>query len=198
MNPTETLSSSTIPGLKLREGFAFFFGADCPFSQWHPMGFACRGRDFRTAEHWMMYCKAMLFGDERSAEVVLLAPTPREAKRLGRQVRGFDQRVWSERAPRLVEIGNRLKADANPGFANALLATDGLTLVEASPYDRIWGIGLGAHHEDAVCPERWPGQNLLGKALMVVRSELQREREFGQGAQAPAACPGETPPTELS
>ena len=142
-------------------------------SQWWPAGFTVDGKHHPTAEHWMMAEKARLFGDLASAEAVLDAATPAEAKALGREVRGFDSARWSGHRFDVVVAGNGAKFGQNPRLAEYLLTTGDAVLVEASPVDRIWGIGLAADDPGLDDPARWPGENLLGFALMVVRERLR-------------------------
>lgn len=120
----------------------------------------------------MMASKARLFGDVSIAEKVLDAPGPKEAKALGRQVSGFDNSVWEQNRTEIVVKGNYQKFRSNKELADFLLATSGKVLVEASPVDRVWGIGLNAHDPNASNPLRWRGENLLGFALMEVRDLL--------------------------
>ncbi|MFJ5264593.1 NADAR family protein [Streptomyces sp. NPDC088387] len=147
-------------------------GASC-LSQWWPSAFTVAGVEYATAEHWMMAEKARLFGDAAAAERVLAAGHPAEAKKAGRLVRGFDDAVWErERFPIVVEGGVH-KFGADPELRGFLLGTGARVLVEASPVDRIWGIGLAADAPAAQDPERWRGLNLLGFALMAARERLR-------------------------
>lgn len=141
-------------------------------SQWWLSPFTVDGATYVSAEHWMMAKKAELFDPEKVPEI-LAAPTPEAAKALGRKVRNFDPTRWSEANFQLVTEGNRHKFTQNPELAAWLTATGTQILVEASPVDAIWGIGLAADHPDAPHPDRWPGLNLLGFALMEVRQQLQ-------------------------
>jgi ribA/ribD-fused uncharacterized protein len=141
-------------------------------SQWHPAGLTVDGVRYATAEHWMMAGKARLFGDGEALAQVLAAPHPRAAKGVGQRVRGFDEQVWREHRVELVVRGNVAKFGQHPQLRAFLLATAGRILVEASPLDRIWGIGLGADDERAADPARWRGLNLLGFALMEARARL--------------------------
>ena len=146
-------------------------GKGC-LSQWFPAPFTVDGRTFRTSEHWMMWSKAMLFGDSETAEQILDAVHPHAAKELGRAVRGFDEAVWVERRYSIVVAGSVAKFRQNPELGRFLLGTGGRMLVEASPVDRIWGIGLAASDPGAADPSRWRGLNLLGEALMEARDIL--------------------------
>lgn len=104
---------------------------------------------------------------------MLAAPTPRSAKSLGRSVRNFDESMWSENRSSIVFDGNLAKFSQNPALASYLLDTKDRVLVEASPDDRIWGIGLSEDDRNVRNPERWRGLNLLGFALMRVREHLR-------------------------
>ncbi|MEU6342747.1 NADAR family protein [Streptomyces sp. NPDC046977] len=146
-------------------------GAGC-LSQWWPSRFSVDGVVYPTAEHWMMAGKARLFGDEETLAKILAAPHPQAAKRLGRQVRGFDGEAWEARRSELVVAGNAAKFGQDPALRAYLLGTGRRVLVEASPVDRIWGIGLAADDERAADPAQWRGLNLLGFALMEARTRL--------------------------
>ncbi|HEY9841084.1 MAG: NADAR family protein [Candidatus Sericytochromatia bacterium] len=142
-------------------------------SQWWPADFSVDGEMFATAEHWMMAAKASLFGDAATRSKILLARTPGEAKALGRKVRDYDEARWEAERFAIVVSGNLHKFSQHPPLGAWLCATGQRILVEASPQDRIWGIGLDEHHPDAARPEQWPGLNLLGFALMEVRTKLK-------------------------
>ncbi|MEH0982571.1 NADAR family protein [Micromonospora sp. CPCC 205556] len=142
-------------------------------SQWWPAPFTVDGRRFITAEHWMMWHKAALFGDEEMAEQILAASHPHRAKTLGRQVRGFDEAVWEARRYDIVVAGSVAKFGQHDDLRAYLLGTGERVLVEASPVDRVWGVGLAADDPRAEDPARWRGLNLLGFALMQARDELR-------------------------
>jgi len=144
------------------------------FSQWYPAAFTVAGDTYATAEHWMMAEKARLFGNEDVHARIIAARHPDEAKKLGRQVTGFDPQVWDEQKYESVQAGNYQKFSQHPQLKDYLLTTGDRVLVEASPVDAIWGIGLAATHPDAMQPAKWPGENLLGFALMEVRDQLRR------------------------
>lgn len=151
-------------------------GPGC-LSQWWPAEFSVGGIGYRSAEHYMMSEKALLFGDPGTAAQVRQAAHPGAAKRLGRQVTGFDEQVWAERRFEIVVRGNLAKFGQHPALRGFLLATAGKVLVEAAPNDRIWGIGLVASNDRAADPEHWPGLNLLGFALMEVRCQLSTGKQ---------------------
>ncbi|GAA1023592.1 MULTISPECIES: NADAR family protein [Amycolatopsis] len=151
-----------------RDGSA---GRGC-LSQWWPAPFTEDGRMFATAEHYMMWRKALLFGDETKAERILEARHPRQAKELGRGVVGFDQKQWEACRGEIVLAGSVAKFGQNPELLRFLLGTGKRVLVEASPLDQVWGIGLAADDPDAENPARWRGLNLLGFALAQARTIL--------------------------
>ena len=142
------------------------------FSQWFDSTFVIDDIAYQTAEHWMMAAKARLFGDDESLAKILEATDPKTAKALGRTVKNFDDDDWKANARRLVTEGNLAKFGQNEELKAFLLATNNLVLVEASPYDRIWGIGLKADDDRANSPMTWLGQNLLGFVLMDAREKL--------------------------
>ncbi|GAA4610333.1 hypothetical protein GCM10023195_42340 [Actinoallomurus liliacearum] len=147
-------------------------GKGC-LSQWYPAPFTVDGVRYATAEHYMMAGKARLFGDAEAEERVLADDDPGKAKGAGRRVRGFDEDVWAEHRYRLVVAANEAKFGQRPPLRDFLLATGERVLVEASPYDTVWGIGLSASQPEAVRPSAWRGLNLLGFALMDVRTALR-------------------------
>ena len=153
-------------------------GASC-LSQWWPAEFTVDGLVFPTAEHFMMHRKALLFGDEDTATRILRARHPHEAKNLGREVRGYDDDVWASNRFDVVVAGNLAKFGQHALLCRYLLGTSDRVLVEASPLDRIWGIGLTADDDRAVSPRTWQGGNLLGFVLMAVREELVGESLIG-------------------
>ncbi|MEE1756905.1 NADAR family protein [Streptomyces sp. SP18CS02] len=152
-----------------KEGTA---GASC-LSQWWPSPFTVDGVEYATAEHWMMAAKARLFGDAEAERLAVGAADPALAKKAGRLVRGFDEAIWKRERFAIVVRGSVHKFGQDPALRDYLLATGDRVLVEASPVDRIWGIGLAADDERAHDPTRWRGLNLLGFALMEARDQLR-------------------------
>jgi hypothetical protein len=108
-----------------------------------------------------------------AAGKILAAPDPGAAKALGRQVRGFDEQRWAEHRFDVVVAGNMAKFSQHRQLRDFLAGSGSRVIVEASPRDSVWGIGLAADDERASSPERWPGLNLLGFALMEVRHQLR-------------------------
>ena len=123
----------------------------------------------------MMAEKARLFGDSETRAKILASDSPREHKALGRQVRGFDQALWERERLAIVIRGNLAKFGQDPDLRRALLATGDRLMVEASPIDRIWGVGLRADDPRVHDPKSWRGLNLLGEALVAVRTQLSAE-----------------------
>ncbi|MER7520199.1 NADAR family protein [Streptomyces sp. NPDC126499] len=193
MNDLDTLKHQVRTGAKIK--WLHFWGhrprpdgqlsASC-LSQWWPSPFAVDGVRYATAEHWMMAEKARLFGDAEAEAAALQAPTPAQAKNAGRLVRGFDEAVWEEHRFGIVVRGSVHKFSSEPLRA-FLLGTGARVLVEASPLDRVWGIGLAADDPRAFDPDRWRGLNLLGFALMEARERLR-----GTGA-GDVPAPGTSP-----
>lgn len=165
---------------KQRIKFLFFWGhtvkdeitKSC-FSQWFTGKFEENGIVYKTAEHYMMAGKARLFNDPEILEKIVQASTPNQVKALGRKVKNFDPKVWNEHKYEIVKQGNLLKFSQNQKYKDFLLSTNDKILVEASPYDTIWGIGMLETDSRAENPLLWNGENLLGFALMEVRDELR-------------------------
>lgn len=147
-------------------------GAGC-LSQWWPSLFNVDGRAFATAEHWMMWSKAMLFGDNETAGLILAVDQPHRAKALGRQVRGFDQKTWAAQRFEIVVAGSVAKFSQHKDLGEYLAGTGDRVLVEASPVDAIWGIGLASDDPGATDPTQWRGENQLGFALMRARQLIR-------------------------
>ncbi|MDL2143964.1 NADAR family protein [Flavobacterium tructae] len=143
------------------------------FSQWWLSSFKVNGMTYKTAEHWMMAKKAELFNDNEVLDKIIKANSPAEAKKLGRQVKNYDDAIWLENRFEIVKEGNYHKFSQNPDLKAFLLNTDERVIVEASPVDPIWGIGMAGDHKDVLNPAKWKGLNLLGFALMEVRDELK-------------------------
>ena len=120
----------------------------------------------------MMAQKARLFVDKEAFNKIIKAKSPGEAKAMGREVKNFDNSVWVERRYGIVVDGSLQKFSQHPDLREFLINTKGRILVEASPVDNIWGIGLAADNEKAGYPENWEGLNLLGFALMEARDIL--------------------------
>lgn len=165
--------------MRTTQTHVFFWRTADIYSQWHPAPFSHEGSDYDTAERFMMASKALLFKDLPSYLQIIQAKTPAEVKKLGRGVAGFKSAVWDDNKMSIVELGNYLKFSQNEDLKAQLLATGDRVLVEASPEDLVWGVGL-AEEDPAIEDEGdWKGQNLLGKALMRVRVKF--EMGIGKG-----------------
>jgi ribA/ribD-fused uncharacterized protein len=159
--------------------FVFFWGG------WPSQWFKCRFRidvlEYDCCEQFMMAEKARVFADWQAEAAILAATNPRKQKALGRQVRNFDAATWNAVCRGIVYRANLAKFEQNGELYDLLMATGERTIVEASPEDRIWGIGLRQDDPRAHVPAKWQGTNWLGVAIMQVRDELRRRK----GVEAP-------------
>lgn len=166
-----------------KEDFVFFRGhhekpgkiTKACFSQWYPCEFEMDGQTYNCAEQYMMAEKARVFGDEEVRQQILAESDQQTIKKLGRLVKNYDDAKWAAVRYDVVVKGNLHKFAQNIDLWHFLHDTGGRILVEASPYDRIWGIGMDEHNPDAIHPEEWKGSNLLGFALMEVCENLLAE-----------------------
>ena len=159
--------------MKVTNKYVFFW--DGIYSQWYPAEMEIDEIKYRCCEQYMMHQKALLFGDTETAEKILLTSHPKDQKALGRQVKGFEKVKWDQVCLSVVYKGNLAKFSQNEDLKQELLASENKLLVEASPVDFIWGIGL---HETAIGvedPINWKGLNLLGWSITLVKQELQNK-----------------------
>ena len=141
------------------------------FSQWYKSDFTdISDVKYNCAEQFMMYQKAILFGDNAVAQEILNESNPKNIKALGRKIKNFNQQEWDKNKFEIVIAGNFYKFTQNTNLQNILLKTDSQDIAEASPFDKIWGIGID--EKAAKSGAEWQGENLLGKALMVVRDMI--------------------------
>jgi ribA/ribD-fused uncharacterized protein len=150
----------------------FFYSDKSFLSQWYPAKFKENEIEFSSAEQYMMYHKALCFHDVKTAEKILQTSDPRQQKLLGRQVRNFNNHIWTQQRKRIVKQGNRLKFQQNANLMSQLCQTKGV-LAEASPGDSTWGIGMSATNPQALDRSKW-GLNLLGTILVELRQEFLR------------------------
>ena len=155
------------------ERFTFFWSGI--FSQWHPSPFQINNIWFNCAEQHMMANKASLFGDNDALFKIMNTIEPIDQKRYGREVKNFVQEVWNAKAKSIVYGGNYAKFTQNEDMKKELLVTVGTTLVEASPEDTIWGIGLRKEDPRAQNRNTWKGTNWLGEVLTEVRDDIIKE-----------------------
>jgi len=162
------------------DDFVFFWGHEdrgkgltkvC-LSQWYQCPFVVEGQYYNCAEQYMMAEKARIFGDEEIRQQILAEYSQMAMKKLGRKVRDYDDEIWKEKRFDVVVKGNIAKFSQNEKLLDFLLSTDDKILVEASPKDTVWGIGLDESSPEAIQPRKWIGENLLGFALMEVRDIL--------------------------
>lgn len=150
--------------------YKFFWNSDSYFSNWYKCKFIINGITFNCAEQYMMYQKAILFEDKHIARRILNEISPAEQKRLGREIKRFDYFIWNKVKKDIVKKGLYQKFVQNPKLKDYLLKHKGYIMVEASPYDRIWGIGYQENNAlDNI--NNW-GENLLGKILTELSQEI--------------------------
>ncbi len=168
-----------------RFSFLYFWGHRPPrhggvsqacFSQWWECRFQVGGVEYRCAEQYMMAEKARMFGDEQALQAIMQAEEPGAMKAWGRKVKNFDPQKWDECCSDIVCVGNLAKFSQNLPLRQFLAATESKVLVEASPVDSIWGIGLDKTAPEAADPMQWRGENRLGFALMQVRDLLKTKQ----------------------
>ena len=143
------------------------------FSQWYDCYFIVEDKQYHTTEQYMMANKALLFGDFEMYQEIMQSYNPHDCKKLGRKVRGFEPELWDISKYDIVVKGNKAKFSQNENLREFLLSTGDAILVEASPYDKIWGIGLDREQAEKGGVEQWNGENLLGCALMETRDWLR-------------------------
>lgn len=157
--------------MKVTDKYVLFWNGI--YSNWYPCTFVYKGITFNCSEQAMMWEKAMTFGDEHHAKVILSTDDPQVQKKAGRLIENYDNEKWEEVRYQLVVDILVQKFEQNEVLLDELISTGNKILVEASPYDVIWGIGLGEQDPKALNESAWRGQNLLGKAVMDVRKLLK-------------------------
>ena len=143
------------------------------YSQWHKANMTIGKIEYNSCEQYMMHQKALLFGDEETAELIMEEKNPREQKKFGRMVKNFDKSVWEKNCLAIVYEGNLAKFSQNAGLKEEMLSTGNRFFVEASPFDNVWGIGMDENAQGVEDPSYWLGLNLLGQALTLVKNELR-------------------------
>lgn len=149
------------------------------FSQWWQQDFSFEGLTYFCAEQWMMAEKARLFQDYETLPLILEAGTPKECKSLGRKIKNFHEDKWDKNKGNIVLFGNYLKFSQNSSLSEFLLQTNNDIIAEASPYDKIWGIGMKAGDININNPGKWRGKNLLGFIIMEVRDAIRNNLPVG-------------------
>lgn len=154
----------------MKEHFTFFWSG--PFSNWYRSAFTHNGVRYNCGEQYMMHQKALLFGDKHAAIEIMKEKDPRKQKAWGRKVKNFSKKVWDNKCKPIMVDGLTSKFRQNAHCLSSLLATVGTELVEASPNDDIWGIGLSEDDPRAWDKSTWKGTNWLGEVLTQVRNNI--------------------------
>ena len=144
-------------------------------SNWYLSEFTADGVDFSSMEQYMMYRKAVTFGDEETSRQIMVTNDVGKIKALGRQVKNYNDTVWNGVRQIVIYEGLLQKFSQNPELREKLLATGEKLLAECAVQDKIWGIGLSMNDEKRFDILQWKGQNLLGFALMLVREKLAKQ-----------------------
>lgn len=160
--------------MKETKDYIFFWSEY--LSQWYTSIFTENEINFSCCEQYMMYWKAKFFKDEDTAILILKAKTPREQKSLGRKVKNFNTEEWNKVCKLIVYNGNYLKFMQYTKLYDQLIQTFPKELVEASPYDRIWGIGLDETEAINIKKENWNGTNWLGEVLTKLRNDFMNNK----------------------
>lgn len=155
----------------ITDKFVFFWGGI--YSQWYKSNFVINGWTYVSAEQYMMWSKAMLFNDEKIATAIRKTNNPSTQKSLGRKVKGFDKSLWDKYCRIFVYQANYAKFSQNTELLMELLSTGDKEIVEASPEDTIWGIGMYETDPDILDKSKWRGTNWLGIEIMNVREALK-------------------------
>ena len=158
---------------RITDTHVFFWGS--VFSNWAEAKFEYKGHEFNNTEQAFMWEKAMFFDDKKIAQKILENENPKDCKDLGRKVKHFDQESWMINCFTFMVAVNYAKYTQHPELKETLLSTGDKVIVEASPHDKIWGIGLHWNDDRCLDESNWEGMNLLGKALMHVRETLKFE-----------------------
>jgi ribA/ribD-fused uncharacterized protein len=157
----------------MSEEFHFFWKG--PLSQWFKRTFVVDGVKYNCAEQYMMSQKAILFKDELALRKIMEATNPYDQKAYGRNVEFFEVGVWEAVAKDIVFKGNYEKFTQHADLKELILSTGDKTLVEASPYDKLWGIGIVETDPRALNRYQWPGRNWLGEVLTNVKNKIKKE-----------------------
>ncbi len=158
--------------------YTFFWGINSPFSQFYPSFFIIDNIEYNCAEQYMMHQKAILFNDYEIATKILQAKKPGKQKKLGREVNNFDIEKWTSIAEKIVYTGNCAKFTQNDKLLKKLLQTVNTELVEISPTDTIWGIGLSKNNPKIFDKTKWRGKNKLGTILTKLREKMLLENKY--------------------
>lgn len=166
-------NANTDLGYVIYDKHVAFWGS--PFSNFYPCNFDLDDEIWISSEQFFMACKARCFDDYDSYKQIRIATTPEQAKKLGRKVKGFDDKIWDKVKYQLMYAGVYAKFSQNEDLKNFLLSSEfeGKDFVEGSPFDGVWGVKMDYRNPDIDNPENWNGENLLGKVLNEVRNKLK-------------------------
>ena len=163
--------------MKTTDDYVLFWGDEDIYSNFYPCEFTLNDHKYHWSEQAFMYLKAITFSDvEIAKEISEMHPdknTPLQCKKLGRKIKNFNDMIWNNLSSEVMYNACYAKFSQNKLLSDQLLNTGNRIIVEASPYDKIWGIGLSETDPDALDKTKWKGQNLLGEVLMRVRSNLR-------------------------
>lgn len=174
IRPPHPALTPTVRGHFETDRYVFFWSG--PFSNWDNSGFEYDGIKFSCSEQAMMYYKAKLFNAEDIAAKVMKTRDARKQKALGRSIPNFDRQLWLDKAVEVMTPILAAKFDQYPGYRDILLDTGDKMIVEASPFDEVWGIKMGVNHPDILDESKWQGTNLLGICLMNARDLLRANK----------------------
>jgi ribA/ribD-fused uncharacterized protein len=163
---------------KSKDDFVFFYGGKSEyscFSQWGIYPFTINDIVYNCAEQYMMAKKALLFGDDKSYNKIMSSTDPSKQKSIGRKIKNFVKEEWEKIARDVVYDANYAKFSQNEELLKKLKNTGDRIIVEASPVDCIWGVGMSAFDPDITDQDKWKGTNWLGEAIMKVRDTLRKE-----------------------
>lgn len=163
--------------MRQTDQFVFFYGSKDHFSNFYKTNFVVNGITFSCGEQYIMYSKACLFNDNEMAEVILKEHLPSKMKAWGRKVKSYDDATWCAQREDITYTGLLEKYKQNQMLCNLLMETGEREIVEASPRDRIWGIGMGENNVNVEDKTMWKGRNILGSILMRVRNQIKQEIE---------------------
>lgn len=157
----------------MKEDFVFFWGSENPYSNWYLSPFRFNNVNYNCSEQYMMHMKAEFFDDHESIKKVLKETSPYQQKKLGRAVRGFNKVLWERACENIMVPALVAKFQSTPELTEYILSSEDKEIVEASPVDKIWGIGLAEDDPRAWNKTTWQGLNLLGKCLMRARDVVK-------------------------
>jgi ribA/ribD-fused uncharacterized protein len=159
--------------MKTTDKYVFFWNGI--YSQWFMRDIIVDNIKYNCCEQYMMAKKALLFNDQESYKMIMYADNPKDQKAFGRRVKGFDAYKWNQVCREYVYEANLAKFRQHEDLKKQLLDTEDKLLIEASPYDTIWGIGMHENDNGVENPKNWKGTNWLGEALDRVKETIVNE-----------------------